>query len=174
MKALLACTYLFITLNFITDTNAATIYLIRHAEKETSDKSDSDPDLTPAGITRAKLAGQILSEIQFTTIYSTDYSRTRQTAEFITLNQPNQEIIYYDPRKLAKFAEMLKTQPADGVFLVVGHSNTTPQLAQMLSNQPIAAMDESEYHHLFRVGINPDGSTSFDALSIPPIPNNDE
>lgn len=148
--------------------DATTIYLVRHAEKQTSDPQDRDPALTEAGIARATTAGKILRHIEFTTIYSSDYQRTRDTAKLIK-GERAQAIELYDPRDLDAFAKQLKAASADSVFLVVGHSNTTPQLTQLLSDQAIAPIDESVYHHLYRVGIAEDGSSTVDLLSVPPI-----
>ena len=39
----------------------------------------------------------------------------------------------------------------NGVVVVIGHSNTTPQLASLLSNQAIESMDESQYGHYYLV-----------------------
>lgn len=173
MKTLLICTYLFITFCSIQSAEAVTIYLVRHAEKQVAAPNDNDPGLTEIGVARASMAGQILNDIQFTAIYSTDYERTQRTAEIIKGDR-QQTVESYHPDKLNEFAEQLKTAPTDSTFLVVGHSNTTPDLAQALSGKPVAAMDESEYHHLFRVGVNADGSTNFDALVIPPISTGDK
>lgn len=167
MKIFQLCFVLLIISCATTSANATTVYLVRHAEKQTSDPHDRDPALTKAGIARAITASEILSHIKFTTIYSSNYKRTRATAKLIKGVQPA-SIELYDPGELEALAKVLQSAPTDSVFLVVGHSNTTPQLTQLLSKQTVAPIDESIYHHLYRVGIAEDGTTSVDLLSIPP------
>lgn len=154
-----------------TDAQAITVYLFRHAEKQTVAAGGDDPALTSAGIERAETARVILHDIDFTTIYSSNYRRTMQTAEIIRGTRSG-AIEHYDPRQLAEFAEKIKNAPADSVLLVVGHSNTTPMLTHLLSGQPVSAIDESVYHHLYRVGINAGAAASLDLLSVPPLSNN--
>ncbi len=168
MKILQFCFALLIIACATVNANATTVYLVRHAEKQTSDPHDRDPELTKAGIARAITAGEILNQIEFTAIYSSDYKRTRTTAKLIKGTRST-SVTLYDPGELEAFAKVLQSAPMDSVFLVVGHSNTTPQLAQLLSNQVVTPIDESIYHHLYRVGIAEDGSTTVDLLSIPPV-----
>ncbi len=171
MKILTFCCYCLLAQSLINSAEAITVYLVRHAEKQLDNAADkSDPGLTEAGIKRAETAADILAAIDFTAIYSSDYQRTRLTAETIK-GKRSQAVQIYDPRKLEQFAEELKSAPADSVFLVVGHSNTTPTLTHSLSGKPVSAIDESVYHNLYRVGIAADGSTTLDLLSIPPISN---
>ncbi len=148
--------------------DAATFYLVRHSEKQVTAENKQDPGLTQAGIARAEKTGVILRNIDFTAIYSSDFQRTRATAELIQGSRDT-PITIYDPRKLEAFAEQLKNSTADSVILVVGHSNTTPQLAEALSGKPVAPIDESVYHNLYRVGIESDGSSTVEILTVPPI-----
>ena len=74
-----------------------TYYLIRHAEKVRKNKLDSDPHLTRKGKIRSKnWAHDILGDVKFDAVYSTDYHRTRTTAE-PTAKKQGHELILYDP-----------------------------------------------------------------------------
>ena len=44
--------------------------------------------------------------------------------------------------------ELLKLK---GVVVVIGHSNTTPQLAELLSNEKELAMSEIEFSHYYKL-----------------------
>ena len=120
-----------------------TIYLVRHAEKQSGD----DPSLTLIGRTRADILAQELSDANLTAIYSTAYKRTRQTAA-PTARAQNLDVFEYDPRNLESFAAQLRATP--GNILVVGHSNTTPELVKLLGGKPGAPIDEAaEYDRLY-------------------------
>lgn len=118
---------------------SATYYLVRHAEKELS---GDDPVLSAAGYARAEALASTLSGVEFDGVFSTDTRRTRDTAA-PTLADTNLALQLYDGRALDVFAkEMLKL---DGNYLIVGHSNTTPQLAEALGGEggdPIVEADE--------------------------------
>lgn len=122
----------------------ATYYLVRHAEKTTE---KNDPSLTADGEQRAQDLAKRLSKINLTAIYSSDYIRTRDTAAPIAKRQ-GLDVIIYDPRDLEGFAKNLLAQK--GHILIVGHSNTTPQLSGLLggaAGDPI--VEATEYDRLY-------------------------
>jgi len=123
--------------------NTFTLYLIRHAEKQ-SDGS-RDPGLTTAGMDRAQKSADWLQDKDIVDIWSSDYKRTRNTAEPL-LEELNLDLKIYDPGNLPALAERLRDNGSNA--LVVGHSNTTPELARLLCQCDIADMDESEYERL--------------------------
>jgi 2,3-bisphosphoglycerate-dependent phosphoglycerate mutase len=127
-----------------------TIYLVRHAEKQAGD----DPSLTPDGAIRAALLTETLGDAGIVRIYSTDYARTRETAAPIAeaIAVP---VTLYDPSDLPAFADRLKAEP--GIALVVGHSNTTPALVEILGGEPGPEINEAaEYDRLYVVRIRGD------------------
>lgn len=129
-----------------------TIYLVRHAEKITNSDT-KDPELTAIGKFRAQNIAKQLSEAGITDIYSTNFNRTLQTAtplaDFLNL-----EIKNYDPKKLIEFAKQVKTM--QGNILIVGHSNTTPKLTQLISGQIIKPIAEDEYDNLYQIILTTD------------------
>ncbi|HAI85029.1 MAG TPA: hypothetical protein DCL43_15295 [Chitinophagaceae bacterium] len=65
--------------------NAQTTYiLVRHAEKDTSTQGSqmmtANPSLSTAGAARAQRLAQILESYAVTQVYSTNFTRTQQTA----------------------------------------------------------------------------------------------
>lgn len=130
------------------------IFLVRHAEKEPG----RDPDLTPAGRERANKLAERLADAKLDVIYSTDYTRTRQTAAPIAL-ESGLPVIYYDPAKLDLFAAQIREQ--GGRILVVGHSNTTPQLVTALGGQPgTPIVEATEYDRLYVIRIEREDVTT--------------
>lgn len=119
------------------------VYLVRHAEKDPG----RDPNLTPAGKRRAQALAELLKAADLTAIYSTNTARTRQTAAPIAL-QTGLPVIYYEGDSLDEFADQLRA--LGGRILVVGHSNTTPDLVAELGGEPGAPIVEAtEYDRLY-------------------------
>lgn len=134
------------------------VFLVRHAEKATDDPAD--PTLTEAGQARAAELDRMLADVPLTSIHSTDYRRTLQTAAPLA-QRHGVHIERYDPRDeeaMKALVERLRTTP--GHHLVSGHSNTTPDFVRALGGDPISAIDESEYDRLYVVVIGPEGTTS--------------
>jgi len=141
------------------------VYLVRHAEKAAH---GPDPELTPQGRERAAALAEILAEAGIGRILSTDTRRTRDTAAPLAraLDLP---VEIYDAGDLEAVADELSGL-AGAIVLVVGHSNTTPALVELLGGEPGPPIDEvGEYDRLYRVEL-PSGRTTverFDVVSIP-------
>ncbi len=128
---------------------ATTFYLIRHAEKDRSDPQDIDPELTQAGLGRAMHWAEILRDVPLDAIYTTDFERTSMTAAPAAVKQ-NITVQYYDPETLD--TEAFKAENSGKNVLVVGHSNTTPDLVNKLIGQTrYQPMDDDDNGSLFIV-----------------------
>ncbi len=131
------------------------VYLVRHAEKA---DGGADPALTVQGFARAAVLADLLSDTGITHIYSSDFVRTRDTAEPLA-GRLGLETLIYDPSDLVGMASLLRNTP--GRHLVSGHSNTTPRLVELLGGDPHTAIDEaSEYDRLYIVTLLPGGGAS--------------
>ncbi len=122
-----------------------TLYLVRHAEKQADSKN---PVLTQCGKVRAKQLATLLSTANIKSIYSTSYQRTMSTAAPLSRKQKI-AIKNYNPKELEQFSLHLKQRKENAV--IVGHSNTTPQLTQLLSNQYVERLTEKDYQTLYQV-----------------------
>ena len=136
-----------------------TLYLVRHAEKQAD--GSKDPALTGMGRHRSELLSRWFLDKTVTDIWSSDYKRTRETAGPL-LSSLDLSVMLYDPRNLPELAEKLQTRRNNAV--VVGHSNTTPQLARLICTCEIPDMDESEYDRLIAITVT-NGKTSVESLS---------
>lgn len=151
--------------------DARFIYLTRHAEKGAT---GTDPALTAEGKVRAQNIAAALNKANITSIYSTAYLRTQQTAQPLSaaLSVPVQT---YDPNNLAAFAQQLRTLP--GNTLVVGHSDTTPELIRQLGGDVVPVIAETEFDRLYQVAIGADGDVtttrlhSLPSVTVVPCPN---
>lgn len=132
--------------------DASVIFLVRHAEKTDDGR---DPPLSDAGKQRVSELTHLLHDAGITQIYSTDYVRTRGTAAPVATGL-GVEVLLYDPRELESFANELKRTP--GRHLVVGHSNTTLELTELLGGDGGTEIDEpGEYDRLYVVTLTSDG-----------------
>ena len=141
----------------IDQSEGATAYLVRHAEKLTGDALNDlphprDPPLTRAGQDRAEALADLLEGVGITEIWSTDTTRTRETAKPLA-DRLGIEIELYDASDLSAFAIQL-TEEISGSVLVVGHSNTTPGLAEALGADPgIPIVEATEYDRLYVIDL---------------------
>ena len=146
------------------DDAITTYYFIRHAEKDTSDTKNEDPELTEEGKKRAEKWAETFREINFDLIYSSDYKRTVNTATPIAESQ-DKEIRYFNTRKLND--EDFQEDTRGKTVLVVGHSNLNPEWVNyILKEQKYSDIQEDEYGSLFIVTIHPDGSRTSQVLYV--------
>ncbi|WP_435412617.1 phosphoglycerate mutase family protein [Psychroserpens mesophilus] len=146
-------------LSFIVPVNAqeslnstTTYYLIRHAEKDRNDETNSDPHLNEDGLERAENWSKVFEHIDFDAVFSTEYHRTIETAT-PTANSKNLEISFYDPRHL--YSEEFANETHGKTVLVVGHSNTTPAFVNAILGEQIHEdIDDNDNSCLFIVTIS--------------------
>ena len=124
------------------DDTVATYVLVRHAEKDAT--IADDPPLTAMGEARAQRLADGLRRIPLDAIYSTAYRRTRDTAAPVAASH-GLPVLDYAAADAASFAQRLRREHPRGTVLVVGHSNTVPQLARALCACDVPDMDEATY-----------------------------
>jgi broad specificity phosphatase PhoE len=130
------------------------IYLVRHGEKEAVGK---DPDLTQQGRQRAQNIATILGKAGVKHIFSTDTKRARQTAQPLAQAR-GLTIQLYDPGTPRALVEKVKT--LGGPVLVVGHSNTLPELVRLFGGQPGADIADNEYDRLYQLIPGPNAAVT--------------
>ncbi|MEB2786275.1 SixA phosphatase family protein [Algoriphagus persicinus] len=133
-----------------------TIYIVRHAEKQLT---GDDPGLSVAGNARAVKLSQILADKEIKHIFSTDYRRTRLTAER-TAKEAGIAIQVYDPKNHDALVDQLRK--LEGNILVVGHSNTVGQVANYFvgDGDKYQDLEDSEYNFIDVVTLDKDGNSS--------------
>lgn len=151
---------IFLVLIILVSVNAisqeSTYILVRHAEKDTTQTGSAmmqaNPPLTEQGLKRAEKLVSVLQDFTIDSIYSTNFSRTISTASPSAIKL-GLEVNIYDHKKLADFSNQL-LQGNGKTFLVIGHSNTTPSLANLLlKEKKYLPLDESIYNKIFIVTI---------------------
>lgn len=121
-------------------------FVIRHFEKE----AGSDPALTAVGQANATRLAQRLSGERIAAIHSTDTRRTRDSAA-PTASKFGLTTSLYPPTDYAALADRVAAH--GGNVLIVGHSNTVPDIVARLSGVAQPAMDESQYGTLFVIDL---------------------
>lgn len=124
------------------------IFLVRHAEP-TSDPGDSP--LAPEGKARAQDLARLLGDAGVTAIYTSPALRAIQTAEPLA-KKLGLTIDKNSTDDSAAFVSLLKRRHPEGVILVVGHSNTVPELLRALGYNPTPPIEFLDgYDNLFIV-----------------------
>lgn len=144
--------------------DGATFVIVRHAEKT---DGAGDPALTDAGHARAEALARSLESQLLVAVYATAYQRTQQTAA-PTAARHGLDVTTYDAKQPAgEFAEALRSRHHSGTVLVVGHSNTAPDIAAALCGCAVAPMPETEYGRRMVVTVGHDGIATLDVSSQP-------
>ncbi len=131
-----------------------TVIFTRHAEKAATPAKD--PPLSEAGQKRAALLGSMLADSGVDAIYVTEFQRTQQTAA------PLAALVHVKPTVLpakdtAALVKAIRARES-GVVVVVGHSNTLPDIMAALGG-PKLKIPESEYDNLFVLTVGPSQSS---------------
>ena len=138
--------------------NTTTYYFIRHAEKNRSNKDDKDPPLVINGQLRAAKWSLVFEHVNFDAIYSTDYNRTKQTAQ-PTAELNNLDITLYNPKELD--IKMFLEDTKGKTVLVVGHSNTTPMFVNsIIGEDKYQQIEDTNNGNLYIVTISGSGEIS--------------
>ena len=138
--------------------NTSVYYFIRHAEKDRSDSTNKNPSLTIQGLERAKKWALFFKDKNIAAVYSTNYKRTQQTALPIAKEQ-NLEIISYTAKEL--ISEKFIANNKGKNIVIVGHSNTTPELVNsLLGEKKYKDIADSENNNVFIVTLNKNKTTA--------------
>lgn len=140
-----------------------TFYLVRHAEKA---GGGGDVELLEEGRRRAVELRELLRDVPWTAIYSTDWKRTRQTAAPIVEASGLEPLSYppEDSTSVRDWADGLIERHRGGNVLVVGHSGpptsaySLASIVQELARGPVAEIPETDYRNLFVVTIRESGT----------------
>jgi len=128
-----------------------TIYIVRHAEKATAEPNmSSDVPLTEKGKERAEALKEVLKTKKIASVFSTNTIRTKTTAK-PAADYFGLSIETYNPKPDSAFIRLLKLK--SGNTLVVGHSNTVDDIANLLCGSTVVAADlkDNQYDNLFVV-----------------------
>ncbi len=156
IQALIVYTGIAIGLAWFFESQATTtIIFVRHAEKELT--VGENPGLSDAGrrrvaeLTRQLVDADVVAGID--AIYSTPFKRTQETVRPLAevLNIP---INTYDAADRETVLETILKNHKGKIILVVGHSDTLPELiANLGASKKVPPISETEYDNIYIISI---------------------
>jgi phosphohistidine phosphatase SixA len=143
------------------DFKVTTVFLVRHAEKAAN--PPEDPSLLEAGSIRSQKLARVLGKAGIKAIYTSQFLRTKQTAEplakqlGIGSTAVPIKMSASNPREVSQesikeLAEKVNQRAGENA-LIVGHSNTVPEVIKALGGDVVPTIDEKEFDNLFVVTI---------------------
>ena len=144
MKALALFLLLFVAVSIASA--QPVVVIVRHGEKAAD--GGTDPDLSSAGRARADALAQILKDSGITAIFTTEFKRTQQTAAPTATSAHVTATVVAakdTPTLVAKVHEL------NGNALVVGHSNTIPDIIKALGINNEINIPDDDYSELLIV-----------------------
>jgi broad specificity phosphatase PhoE len=137
---------------------ARTVFLVRHAERAAG--MSAEVGLSEAGRCRAEVLAQMLArcraevlaqmlaDVGVKSIFATEVARTQQTAE------PTAKNLHLKPevvpaKDVAGLVKKVHTAASNGPVLVVGHSNTVPDIVSRLGGGAVPPIGDAEYDRLY-------------------------
>lgn len=134
-----------------------TFILVRHAEKA-SDGTD-DPDLKPEGLERAGKFAALFKNTPVDAVYSTRYKRTKNTVAPLA-QQKGLEVQVYDAAK-PEMIDGIISKYAGGTVVIGGHSNTIPQIANLLTGKDeYKTFPDADYGNILIISLLERGKTA--------------
>ncbi len=136
-------------IGFIATAQKTTVWIVRHAEKDTTYINRQDPDLTATGQQRALDLATYLQKENIIKVFSTDTKRTKQTAKHVKA-----PLEIYNPKNLTGLLEVFNQQVKGKSVLIVGHSNTVLETIEALGGKrPVTLLTDDDYDYIFKVEI---------------------
>jgi 2,3-bisphosphoglycerate-dependent phosphoglycerate mutase len=140
-----------------------TIVVIRHGEKQLN--TISDAPLSPPGETRAARLAQMFGDAQafggVRKIYVTNTRRTQQTAAALAQRLGLTPVVVEAKTDSAALAHQALSENRGGVALIVGHSNTVPDIVKTLTKADnVPEMGDEEFDTLYVVSVPTIGKAS--------------
>lgn len=127
------------------------VFVIRHFQKG----AGTDPALTAQGSANARRLAAILKDKGIKAVFATATRRAMETAEPLA-KAVGIKVTPYDPSDVSSLANAVRA--ASGPVLIVGHSNTVPELVALFGGARPAEIGEDDYGTLFEV--HPDGTVT--------------
>ena len=127
------------------------VILARHAERADggamSGTAEKDPPLSKAGEARAAKLAAMLADSAVTAIFATEFKRTQDTAKPLAakLGLTVQAI---PADNTSELVARIRKQHADGIVLIVGHSDTVPAIIKAFGG-PGVTIPDNEFDNLF-------------------------
>jgi|SRR6185312_5728431 len=132
-----------------------TVILVRHAEKELV--TIEDPPLAPAGERRAERLAQMFGTASgpghIEGIYVTNARRTQQTAAPLAARLGIRPSVLPASTSSSSVASQVLREHRGARALIVGHSNTVPEIVKALSGEDVPPIADDDYDNVYVVTV---------------------
>jgi phosphohistidine phosphatase SixA len=159
MRALyLALTVVVAAIAFEPALAANKVYVMRHLQKA----EGSDPPLSAEGFANAQKLVTILGKRKIKAIFATPTKRAMETGEPLA-KALKLNVTSYDPKDpaaLKKAVDAIK-----GAALIVGHSNTVPDIVAQFGGEQVGPIADTDYGTVFIVT---PGKTKVERIEVAP------
>ena len=137
-----------------------TIYIVRHAEKDTSDPRDNDPSLNAEGKIRVLALNEFLKKEKISAVFATNYKRTMQTVALVA-QRNGIPVKSYDSKDPEALVKLVKSEFVNQKVLIAGHSNTILELVKAFGQAaPFEKLNDDDYDLIFKITIHKTGESS--------------
>jgi len=126
------------------NSEVTTVICIRHAERDNS--TTADPHLNADGINRAKSLIHVLGSSEIKAIYTSNFARSKETASFLATHLGISSVPIDEAAAIK--VHVLEHHRGKTV-LVVGHTNTIPELISLFGSASIFIIGENKFDNLF-------------------------
>jgi len=154
IAALAGCLFIALAFWILTAASTTTVFVMRHAEKATV--PPEDPPLSHAGEARAMELAQQFGRApkgqRLDAIIVSEFRRTQETVRPLA-NRLGIPVIVVPASDPARAAERALDENRGGRVLIIGHSDTVPDIVQELSGEEVGPMRETEYGIVYLVAV---------------------
>jgi phosphohistidine phosphatase SixA len=149
----LAAVVLMLVVSVATAAAQPIVFIVRHAERADAGMASAkvpgaDPDLSGAGVARANSLAAMLKDARIRTVITTEFKRTKQTGEPVA-TAAGVSLTVIDSKDVTGLLKTVRS--STGNVLVVGHSNTLPDVLKGLGVTEPITVGEDEFDSLFVV-----------------------
>jgi len=151
MKRFLLFFAILLSLATVTLAQTTEVWIVRHAEKDTSNPNEKDPNLSEEGKIRAGDLAIYLKKVKFDAAFSTPYKRTHQTLDSLIIPKV---INYNDIKSLVDSVQM---NFAGKTVIIAAHSNTLLEIIEAFGGKrPMEMLTDDDYDYIFRLSVKDD------------------
>lgn len=126
---------------------STTLVLVRHA-----DRDGLLDALSPDGMARAQELAHVGVNARLAAIYRSDTNRARDTAAPLALVTGLTPVVYPANEVDALVASIFADHRGENV-LVIGHSNTVPDIIEAAGGPALSNLDEAEFDSFFMLSV---------------------
>ena len=148
----------------VKDTAVTIVYVVRHAEKNTTDPGEKDPDLSLLGYQRAEALKERLASVRLSAVFVTPYRRNRLTLTPLAKAR-NLDLQTYEAHGYTGLVKVIMGSYRGKTVVVAGHSNSVLEIIESFGiERPLPSLSEKDYDYIFMIRIPRKGKATVQVL----------